>query len=97
MLKNNEGLVAVARATLAGKGRKCQETLGDTPGAMEFTYPNDYTEGMVVFAGSSGDNALRTRNVLSQGGYVQLVLIDGYHGSKITDKGTSFLRYLMGQ
>lgn len=51
----------------------------------------------MVFAGSSGDNALRTRNVLSQGGYVQLVLIDGYHGSKITDKGTSFLRYLMGQ
>lgn len=64
MLKNNEGLVAVARAALAGKGRKCQETIGDAPGAMEFTYPNDYTEGMEYSCSITVDPEIGTRVVL---------------------------------
>jgi hypothetical protein len=64
MLKNNEGLVAVARAALAGKGRKCQETLGDAPRSMEFTYPNDYTEGMEYSCSITVDPESGTRVVL---------------------------------
>lgn len=63
-MKNNEGLVAVARAALAGKGRKCQETLGDAPGAMEFTYPHDYVEGMEYSCSISVDPESGTRVVI---------------------------------
>lgn len=60
-------------------------------------YPNGIQIRHMKFCGSSDSNCLRTRATLARNGYVQAVLIDGYNGAKITNKGREYLRYLLDQ
>lgn len=57
-------MVAVTRAVLAKWNRKCVETIGDNPGSVEFTYPNDYTEGMELSCQVTVDPNRRVTAVL---------------------------------